>query len=376
MPDAALPAYFPPVPYEDLEVHGDAERTWSRLLADIAGAREEVSIENYILVDGEAAYALLAALRQAQEQGARVRVHVDGAGSYQLTGRLKSLFGEVGELRIHNPLRVRNWVRDVRGRLLRRTHRRLVVVDHDVAWTGGVAFEDPWYPVGDRIPVRDMMVRVSGPVVDHFRESFERLWDPVGTGKALPRRQAAIEARQVQCAPHYPGRNRRAGMRLERGIERAQKRVWLGTAYFVPPRRLRAALYHAAGRGLDVRLLVPGPAGHDHPIVRTAGRRYYGRMLGHGVRVFEYQPSFYHAKCFVADDELYAIGTLNLDRWSFFLNHEIGLLVRDAGTAAQVRELMEADFADSEEIDPEAWRARPLRERIAERFTGLFDRMM
>jgi phosphatidylserine/phosphatidylglycerophosphate/cardiolipin synthase-like enzyme len=150
--------------------------------------------------------------------------------------------------------------------------------------------------------------------------------------------------------------------------------VWFSTAYFVPSRSVLRALQRAAARGVDVRLLLPGPY-TDHPAVRHAGRRFYGRLLRHGVRIHEYQPRFLHAKSVLCDHWV-SIGSSNLDRWNLRWNLEANQEVDDAGFAAQVQAMFERDFADSLEIRYPEWHRRGLRERLREHLWGRVDMLL
>lgn len=366
-------AVFAPVPLGEVQVLAEPRRTWTRLLADIAAAREEVLLENYIVLDGQAADALISALQCAVEAGARVRIVADGAGSHQMTAQLRDRLEQLGEFRVYHPLRLRALFLGIRERVLQRTHRRLVVIDGRIGWTGGLAIEDPWYPVGGRPAVRDTMVRIDGEAAALLRESFEMLW---ANRKPSLRVVALPEPGEVSVAPHFARKMLRPGRQLGQLIATAQQRVWLGTAYFIPTRRMRRALYLATERGLDVRLMLPSAHGHDHRLAHFGARRYYGRLLKRGVRIYEYQPAFYHAKLALVDHDVAMVGTLNLDRWSFFFNHEIGVVMRDREAAAALDRQFHADFGRSVEILHAEWRRRPIRERIAERFSGLFDRWL
>jgi phosphatidylserine/phosphatidylglycerophosphate/cardiolipin synthase-like enzyme len=159
-----------------------------------------------------------------------------------------------------------------------------------------------------------------------------------------------------------------------RRIDSARGRAWIMSAYFVPSRRFRKALRRAARRGVDVRLLVPGPL-TDHPWVRHAARRYYGKMLRSGVKIFEYQPRMLHAKMIVCDDWV-SIGSSNLDRWSFKWNLEANQEVQDAGFADCAAAVFESDCAHSEMLSRRSWPQRAWVGRLQERIAGVLDRML
>jgi phosphatidylserine/phosphatidylglycerophosphate/cardiolipin synthase-like enzyme len=159
-----------------------------------------------------------------------------------------------------------------------------------------------------------------------------------------------------------------------RRIDAAHTRAWIMSAYFVPSRRFRKALRVAARRGVDVRLLVPGPK-TDHPWVRHAARRYYGKMLRNGVKIFEYQPRMLHAKMTVCDDWV-SIGSSNLDRWSFKWNLEANQEIRNAAFAAVAVEVFESDCGQSELLSRRNWPQRAWLDRQQERIAGLLDRQL
>jgi cardiolipin synthase len=150
--------------------------------------------------------------------------------------------------------------------------------------------------------------------------------------------------------------------------------VWIATAYFVPPRKLRRALKHAAHRGIDVRLLVPGSR-TDHPSIRYVGHRLYERLLRERVRILEYQPRFLHAKVVLVDDWV-SLGSSNLDRWNLMWNLEANQEVADPGFAQSVAAMLEADFAEAEEIGGDAWSRRGWRARLLEGIGGIIDRWL
>jgi phosphatidylserine/phosphatidylglycerophosphate/cardiolipin synthase-like enzyme len=159
-----------------------------------------------------------------------------------------------------------------------------------------------------------------------------------------------------------------------RRIEAARTRAWIMSAYFVPSRRFRKSLRRAARRGVDVRLLVPGPK-TDHPWVRQAARRYYGKMLRNGVKIFEYQPRMLHAKMIICDDWV-SIGSSNLDRWSFKWNLEANQEVQNAAFAAVAGAVFEGDCGESEVLSRRNWPQRAWLDRLQERIAGALDRML
>ena len=350
-----------------------AAETWDRLLGDIAHAREEVLFETYILVDGAAADALFTALKQAKSNGASIRMMIDGAGSHELTSGMRSKLEEVAEVQIYHPLRWKTLFFQFRSRFMQRTHRRLVVIDHMVAWTGGLAVEDPWWKESPA-PFLEAMVRCCGPVVSQAREAFESLWIGTPEMELQPKKQRGIQSDEIRILSQRARRLSYFRYSLLHRIGNARQRVWIATAYFIPPRRLRRALILAAKRGLDVRLLLPGPNMHDHPAVRFASRRYYAQLLRHGVSIYEYQPSFQHAKACLFDDHLSIIGSPNIDRWSNLWNHEVAVDMFATEINQSLAKNFEAAFLESRRYNHLEWKRRSLKSRFLEYFFGIFDK--
>lgn len=339
-------------------------------------ARDSVLIELYLMESGKLATALVEALVRAAERGVTVLLLLDGYGAMGLASHDRERLEEGGvALRFFNPLGLHSLARN-----LTRDHRKLVVVDGRLAFTGGFGavdeFLDAWYEVA---------IRVEGPVVADWVRLFCRLWDsPLtrGSGSA-----SLVHGLGLDVAPHqgYHGMRGRVvwgqGYRyqairysLQRQVAMARQRIWICTPYFVPTISLRIRLARAARRGVDVRLLLPGEL-HDHPGIRYAGQRFYGRLLRAGVRIFEFQPTFIHAKFTLADDWV-SLGSCNFDHWSLQWNLEANQEVADHRFAEDVAELFERNFATSQEIDPMQWAQRPRWQRLKEWLFGTLDGML
>ena len=184
---------FPAVAIPPPEFHPDARTTWERMLADAAGARKRLWIENYILEDGEAAEALLRAIQAARANGAEVRVLLDDFGSMYLSDDFIERLADSGAiLKRYNPVQWLKmpWVGF--SRYARRTHRRILVVDQKLVWTGGIAFSDRWWPFDDECEIRDAMIRAEGELVGQFALAFDELW----SGERLPSPQKYPPARE------------------------------------------------------------------------------------------------------------------------------------------------------------------------------------
>ena len=342
---------------------------FSRMLAAIDAAQTHVLLEMYLVTSGRVAGQFIEALTGARARGVRCCVVFDGFGALGLSGGDRWWLGEAGvELRFFNPLRWRNRLRN-----FRRDHRKLLVVDGQVAFVGGAGLTDEF--AGPEA-WRELMLEIRGPVVGDWQRAFARTWRRLGPELALPDplpeplaggalgRLSLSEARQHSVLAN--GTVRR--------IDAARTRAWIVSAYFVPSRRFRRALRRAARRGVDVRLLMPS-ARTDHPWVRQAARRFYGKMLRNGVRIFEYQPRVLHAKMIVCDDWL-SIGSSNLDRWSFKWNLEANQEVADARVADAAAALYSADLAVSSALSRRHWPRRAWLDRLRERIAGALDRWL
>jgi cardiolipin synthase len=343
-----------------------------RMLAAIDAARESVLLEMYLVQSGAVTTRFVTALAGAVARGARVCVLFDGFGALGLSraDRRQLLAGGVA-LRFFNPLSLKN---RVFGNLLRE-HRKLLVTDGRTAFVGGTGLTDDFAPGAPRGMWRELMVEIEGPLVADWQRAFARTWERWGGELAL---------REVPAA-HRDGASGRLSLSeatrrsvlahgVLRHIDAAVSRAWIMSAYFVPARRFRRALRRAAQRGVDVRLLVPG-ARTDHPWVRHASRRFYGRMMRYGVRIFEYQPSMLHAKMILCDDWV-SVGSSNLDRWSFRWNLEANQEIASAQVADQAASLFAEDFAASRQISRRYWRQRARLDRLRERIAGTLDRLL
>jgi phosphatidylserine/phosphatidylglycerophosphate/cardiolipin synthase-like enzyme len=349
------------------------DRYLPELLTAIDEAEHSALFEQYLIESGRLANKFIDSLICAANRGVVVRVLLDSYGAHGLKDSdIKRLRGAGVSLRFYNPFSL--------SRLkinLARDHRKLLLVDGYVAFTGGFcitdSFLDKWY---------DLAVRIEGPVVMDWIALFSRLWASPscqGRGEGSLTFDAVGETVAATCSQEMRGRliwgrgrNEQAiRFSLQQRIRNARGRVWVYTPYFLPTMSLRRRLEVAARRGLDVRLLVAGEK-HDHPSVRFTGQSYYGRLLQAGVRIYEYQPSFTHAKFCVVDNWC-TLGSCNFDHWSLRWNLEANQEVDNALFAADVAALFETHAVASDEIHLEAWLRRPWWKRLRERLLGTLN---
>ncbi len=349
----------------------DGHAYFPRMLEALEQACRYVLLEIYLFESGVVANRFIEALMNAASRGVAVKVLVDDFGAARLLdGDRARLTGAGVDLLLYNPVHLRKWI----GNMFR-DHRKLLIVDGEVAFVSGTGITDEFD--NQKKPARswrETAVRISGPVLTDWQELFVRVWSrhavqdltlPAPAPRAEP---ADMRGRVAIASPLRAQDIRRS---LFRRVRDARQRVWLATAYFVPSRKLLRALKRAAQQGVDVRLLLPGRH-TDHPAVRHAGRRFYSSLLRHGVRIFEYQPRFLHAKTLLCDQWV-SIGSSNFDRWNFRWNLEANQEVDNPGFAARAHAMFEADLKASVEINMEQWRRRRWITRLREHLWGRVD---
>ncbi|WJW75236.1 phospholipase D-like domain-containing protein [Thiohalobacter sp. IOR34] len=348
----------------------DGDRFFPVMLEAIDSARDSILLEIYLFESGQTAGRFVEALSRAAGRGLQVCLLLDDFGARGLAQADRQRLTEAGvALAFHNPLHYG----DLRRNLFR-DHRKLLIVDGCLAFTGGFGITDEFDPASDPRPWRETVVEIRGPVLQDWHRLFARNWQRWDERPlpALPRPApdpADMPGRTVISIDMHRAEIKRS---LHYHCRHARQHIWIATAYFVPSRKLRQALKRAARRGVDVRLLLPGRY-TDHPAVRLAGRRFYSQLLDAGVRIFEYQPRFLHQKVAVCDDWV-SIGSSNLDRWNLRWNLEANQEIRHPAFTAEVMRMLEQDVADSEEIRRRPWHQRPWYNRLGERLFGAIDR--
>ena len=290
----------------------DGDHFFPRMLESIEAAQGTIDVEMYLFESGKTADRFIHRLAAAVARGVQVRLLLDYFGSYRLSQPDVLRIRAAGiDLRFFNRIRHHKWLRN-----LSRDHRKILLVDKAIAFVGGAGITDEFSPrVNGPNAWRELMVEISGPIVSDWQILFERTWanhDAVHT-EAL--RERVLHHRQPVFNAHILNREiPQARVNATRGlgnkpimgallseIKKAEALIWICTAYFYPSGKLLKALRKAALRGIDVRILVPGPY-TDHPSVRHAGRSWYRALLQDKVRIYEYQPRVLHMKVALVDD--------------------------------------------------------------------------
>lgn len=363
----------------------DGAAAFARMLDAIGAAEREILLETYILRDDRLGVAVQEALGRAVARGVRVHVLVDAVGSMATADRFWSELEQRGVIVRHFH---RFWQHPLET--LRRDHRKLLVIDRTIAFTGGMNVgEEYGSSIRKRADVwRDTFVEVRGSVARELAAVFAEGWDRA-RGDPLPGLEAVrwSDAAEPHAAPHAergaerapgepplafvldprPGRGQREMLAvLAALVGGARERLWITTPYFAPPTPALRLLILAAHRGVDVRLLLPSRR-TDVPIVRHAAHGTYATLLRHGVRVFEYQQATLHAKTVVVDGYVSLIGSSNLDFRSFWWNAECNVLLVDAVCGTAMERTFADDLANSTEITAAAWAQRSLGHRVLDR---------
>ena len=351
-----------------MEVLADMGAFADRVLAEIRRAQRRVDVECFIVRADRLGRELAGALVGAAARGVRCRLLYDPLGC-RTTPR--SYFAALARGGVE--VRRFGWVGALLvGRLLNRpaarNHARVIVVD-DLAYTGGHAWGDEWWPA-DRGGQgwHDVCCGVDGAIVDDFAALFERHWSqsnasrPIGDYAGEPR----DGLRLVSDAPVK--KSVILGRYLD-AIAAARRRVWLANAYFFPPRSLREALAKARARGVDVKVVVPGIS--DVPIIQYAAEAHYRRWMAAGLELWEYQHVVMHSKYALVDDDWCLIGTFNANVASIAFASEVALVSHRPSDGAAVAAQFERDLAVSRPVDAARLRAIPLRRRVVGRLAAL-----
>ena len=350
----------------------NGDQIFPAMLAAIRSAQKSITFETYIYWSGDIGREFADALAARARQGVKVHVLLDWVGSAKVDEKfvdeLKAAGAQVRKF--HPP----HWSH--LGRFNNRTHRKLLVVDGLTAFTGGVGIATQWTGhAQDPDHWRDTHFQVNGPVVAQMQAVFLDNWIkvtgdvPHGPDYFPELAPAGTAAAQVFSSSPSGGSE---GMQLMYllAITAASRSIDLAAAYFVPDDLSARALVEAMKRGVKLRIVVPGE--HiDSETVRSASRATWGPLLAAGAIIAEYKPTMYHCKVMIVDDLLVSVGSTNFDNRSFRLNDEATLNVMDSEFARQQRKIFEADLALARPITLAQWKARPVKEKIAERLSSL-----
>ncbi|MFL5322110.1 MAG: cardiolipin synthase [Myxococcaceae bacterium] len=354
----------------------DGVDAFPEMLAAIRGARKRVRLETYIFMDDALGQLFARALVEAAERGVRVTVLYDAFGSWKAKGSFFRAMRKRGvDVHAFRPLSISQGWR----RLVQRDHRKLLVVDGEIAFVGGINIAAEWaprhHPGGDGW--RDDALRVEGPAAAQLERRFCASWRV-----AVQERLRAWRNRAIVSPATVRGDLSVGILTSRRSIHRAYlhaimaatRTVMIAAGYFIPDRKLMHALQSAAKRGVNVGLILAGKS--DHPFVTWATRGFYGRLLESGVKIYEWCDAVLHAKTAVVDGTWATIGSFNLDRMSFFYNHEVNVVFADPRYAKPLEDSFLNDSHVCCEITLAQWKKRPWWKRALERLAYSFRKIL
>jgi cardiolipin synthase len=339
------------------------------LLDAIASAQHSVHFSTFIYSSGHIPREFADAFSAAAKRGVEVRMVFDKSGSKRVSPALMTQMEKAGcKIKWFRPIQWYSW-----AKYNHRTHRKLLIIDGTIAFTGGVGIADEWNGNADS-PThwRDTHVRILGPAVASVQAAFVDNWNEA-TGelpideKYFPGLTSAGETSMcgIQSNPVFGASSAQRSMAVL--IAGATRRLWIANAYFVPPKPFVQALRDAKARGVDVKILLPGRY-HDQPSVRRASRRTWGPLLEGGVELHEYEPTMMHCKIVIVDSSVTSIGSINFDPRSFALNAEFGVVALDRALAKKMEDAFVDDLRFSRRVTAEDLRQLPVHERILNTF--------
>ncbi|QJD69499.1 cardiolipin synthase B [Xanthomonas campestris pv. badrii] len=361
------------LPGNRIDVLNNGHEIFPAMLAAIRSAQRTITFETYIYWSGEIGREFSDALSERARAGVAVRVTIDWGGSLKMDHALVDTMTEAGvEVHRYRPLAWYNL-----HRVNNRTHRKLLVIDGRIGFTGGVGVADQWMgDAQDPEHWRDTHYRIEGPVVAQVQTAFNDNWIKT-TGRVVngaqyyPALEAAGDSDAQLFVASPAGGSESMHLMYLVAIAAACNTIDLAAAYFVPDALITRSLLEARSRGVSIRVLLPGK--HiDAVSVRLASKASWEPLLQAGIEIHEYQPTMLHTKLLIIDGLLVSVGSTNFDIRSFRLNDEASLNIYDTTLAARMTEVFERDLQRAEQYTLERWRARPLRQKLGEKLVFPF----
>lgn len=345
------------------------EEAWLSMLHDCAHAEGSIVLEQFIFMNDDFGQKLIKICAERAANGVKVRFLWDAAGSFTFwgSGIAEDLYEKGIELLFWKTLipgyfkvpNIRSWYF--------RNHRRTLVIDEKIAYTGSICFDDRlknW---------RDTNARFIGPVVHEMSNAFEVMWARASSNK-LPRKSFPIRE-EFRYITNYPAPGRRhIYVAVVKAIREAHRSVYITTPYFVPTHRLIRTLRSASKRGVDVRLIIPERS--DHYAVDLGARAFFKTLLQSGVRIFLYSGNMIHSKSMVIDGTWSTVGSMNLDSASLLYNFEANIVTSNEKFAQELTKHFMNDLEDSKEVSLNEWQNRFFLEKIPENLIRLVRKFL
>ena len=360
----------------------DGPATYAAMFKEMENARDHINIETFIIEDDETGRRFSDLMLKKQAEGVQVNLIYDRVGSLKTSPAFFQRLRDAGiQVVAFNPIKPpkarKSWS------LAHPDHRKILVVDGKIAFTGGVNISAVYSsrpsgkqkPGRSSIPWRDTDVRIEGPAVAELQKLFLDTWQRQ-KGAKLPGRNYFPELKEagnslVQAVASSPGKaNRLTYIMYVSAITFSENSLHLTNAYFIPDKETVKALGDAARRGVDVKIVLPKTS--DSFLTLNAGRYYYSDLLKSGVKLYERRNVLLHAKTAVIDGAWSTVGSTNMDFWSFSSNDEVNAVILDKKFAAEMETMFARDLAESDEIRLDGWKKRPLLPRFKEWLAHLF----
>lgn len=368
----------------DIEIITEGKRKFELLMKDISEARESIHMEYFHFGNDKGSKAVRELLMKKAEEGVKVRFIHENVANFPISSGYYDKMTKAGVdvVKFTNP---RYHLLNLVTRLNYRNHRKIVVIDSKIAYTGGMNINDHYF-----VQWRDTHMRLTGPAVaslqyifldsyltsggvldrplkDYFKPSFA----PTPQSEILPGGHPILRDKLVQIVPDEPDTVWPViRMGYVKAFSVARKYIWLQTPYFAPPEPLLEAMKSAALSGVDVRLMLPEKA--DNILMRQTNRAFYAEVLEAGVKIYLRHGNFIHSKTFVCDDYLSSIGSANLDYRSLNINYEVNAYIYDEETALMNKDIFENDLKSCRQLDLKEWKNRPWYNKLIESIMRLF----
>ncbi len=343
-------------------LYTDSPKTWEAMLADCKLAKKSIDIEQYIFDGDIVGSKFINLLREKNKEGVKIRLLIDMIGSMDFYNSrtpdmLRSEGIEVKFFNVVSPWRIFKFTN-----LFLRDHKKILVVDGVVGFTGGLGIRD------NMTEWRDTTVRVEGKVVTEMLDTLNEMWkraEDHGVVYMVRRFRNQIKRNNyITNDPYF--KKRFLYYSFIEAIRSAKKYVYITNPYFIPDRRLARVLRLAKERGVDIKILIPEKS--DVPLIESASNSTLEKLLKNGIRFYRYLPEFLHAKSAVIDDNWATVGSFNLDSLSFTFNHEANLVTYNPLFAVDVKNMFLKDLEQAKEIKYEEWKLRPTTDRVREFF--------
>ena len=361
------------IPNNQITLLQNGEAYFPGIEAALDRAVHEIYLESYIFENDNTGRRIAEALRRAAFRGVKTHVLIDGFGSKSLPKTMVDYLVTAGVMVLKFRPKISPWT--LRRQRLRRLHRKIVVVDQEIAFVGGINIIDDMDMPGQTSPRYDYAVSVEGPLVKEIHDSSRRVWSRVawtrlrpGWGRDNYRQAPSTEHRGRMRSAFLVRDNIRHRRDIEdaylQAIDQAQFEIILANAYFLPGLNFRHALLDAAGRGVRVILLLQGRV--EYRLLHYASHALYGSFLDAGMEIYEYHKSLMHAKVAVIDEHWATVGSSNLDPFSLLLALEANVVVDDENFAKKLKHSLEqAIKMGARRIFENSWRTQPIRVRLA-----------